>query len=136
MMSGIRAKDTKPEMEVRRALHRAGFRFRLHRRDLPGNPDIVLPRYRTAIFVHGCFWHRHEGCRFATMPASERDRWEAKFASNVARDLKCSAALVASGWRVVTIWECATKKGGATEAVTRFKSWLTEDPAPRLEIGC
>src|SRR4051812_7398106 len=86
MMSGIRNKNTRPEIAIRQALHAAGYRFRLHRRDLPGSPDIVLPRHRIAVFVHGCFWHRHLGCRFATSPKTNQDFWNTKFAANVARD--------------------------------------------------
>lgn len=128
MMSNIRGRDTKPEMRVRRALHRAGFRFRLHVPLMPGRPDIVLPRYRVAIFVHGCFWHRHEGCRFSTTPATRTGFWNDKFASNVERDAKHTASLVASGWRVATIWECALKKPKDSEPwLSTLIDWLTED---------
>ncbi|TXI89385.1 MAG: DNA mismatch endonuclease Vsr [Cupriavidus sp.] len=105
MMSGIRGKDTKPELTVRSALHRAGLRFRLHA-SLPGKPDLVLPKYRTVVFVHGCFWHRHEGCRFATTPASNTGFWRGKFAANVARDAKVRQQLEDQGWRVLVIWSC------------------------------
>ena len=105
-MSGIRGKDTKPEITVRRALHAAGFRFRLHSRELPGRPDIVLPRYRAAVLVHGCFWHRHTSCKYTTTPASNRRFWSAKFNENVARDVKQERKLRAAGWRVITVWEC------------------------------
>lgn len=105
-MSAIRSKDTKPEMLVRKFLHAQGFRYRLHWRDLPGTPDIVLPKYRTVVFVHGCFWHRHKGCPKASMPASNREYWQAKFAANVERDEKAREALEAAGWRVFVIWEC------------------------------
>ena len=106
MMAGIRGKDTKPEMLVRRFLHARGFRYRLHDKKLPGSPDIVLSKYHLAIFVHGCFWHRHSGCRFATTPAQNRSRWIQKFSQNVARDKKQIQALVDMGWRVLVIWEC------------------------------
>jgi len=108
LMSRIRGADTKPELVVRSALHRAGFRFRLHGRSLPGRPDIVLPKYGTVIFVHGCFWHRH-GCRLASEPRTRRDFWRAKFAANVARDSRNARALRALGWRVLTVWECALR---------------------------
>jgi len=107
-MSRIRGKDTKPEMRVRSLLHRMGFRFRLHRNDLPGKPDIVLPAYGTVIFVHGCFWHRHPGCRFAYQPKSRVDFWQTKFRRNVERHQEVTAELEELGWRVVVIWECET----------------------------
>mgnify|MGYP001079076721 CR=1 FL=1 len=106
VMSRIKARDTKPERAVRSLLHCMGYRFRLHRTDLPGKPDIVLPRYQTAIFVHGCFWHRHEGCRFAYTPKTRTDFWLKKLESNVARDRQVQADLAALGWRVVTVWGC------------------------------
>lgn len=108
-MSRIKGRDTGPELRLRSLLHRAGFRFRLHAKDLPGKPDIVLPKYRTAIFVHGCFWHRHEGCRHATTPSTRADFWQDKFATNVNRDERNRTALEAAGWRVETIWECELK---------------------------
>jgi DNA mismatch endonuclease, patch repair protein len=107
-MSKVRTQGTRPEMTLRRLLHRAGLRFRLHRRDLPGTPDIVLPRYRTAIFVHGCFWHRHAGCHRATMPKTRTEFWRQKFAANVARDIRKERLLKERGWNVVTVWECET----------------------------
>ena len=108
-MSRIRGRNTGPELRLRSLLHRAGFRFRLHAKQLPGSPDIVLPKYRTVIFVHGCFWHRHPGCRNATMPSTRREFWREKFDGNVSRDLRNQAALVAAGWTVLTIWECELK---------------------------
>ncbi|GAB3309970.1 very short patch repair endonuclease [Luteimonas notoginsengisoli] len=105
MMSGIRGKDTKPELAVRSFLHRAGLRFRLHAK-LPGKPDLVLPRYETVVFVHGCFWHRHEGCRYATTPASNVEFWQEKFAGNVQRDARVKRQLEEAGWRVETVWAC------------------------------
>lgn len=110
MMAGFRSKDTKPEMLVRQALHRLGYRFRLHRRDLPGRPDIVLPRHRTAILVHGCFWHQHDGCRDARMPRTRQDYWAEKFRRNLERDRATEAALRALGWRVQVIWGCEARK--------------------------
>lgn len=105
-MSRIRGSDTQPEMQVRSALHRAGFRFRLHRKDLPGRPDIVLPKYNTVVFVHGCFWHRHPGCKLAYEPKSRTLFWNEKFRRNVERDLRNANELRRLGWRVVTVWEC------------------------------
>lgn len=108
-MSRIRSKGTQPELVVRRALHAMGFRFRLHRRDLPGKPDIVLPRHRLVIFVHGCFWHQHPGCKLASSPKTRGDYWIPKLASNVARDERHARELAAAGWRVETVWECDTR---------------------------
>jgi DNA mismatch endonuclease (patch repair protein) len=105
MMSGIRGRDTKPELIVRSFLHRAGLRFRLHAK-LPGKPDLVLAKHRTAVFVHGCFWHRHEGCRFATTPKTSAAFWRDKFAANVRRDTRVQQQLEELGWRVLVIWEC------------------------------
>lgn len=109
-MSCIRDRDTKPEVELRSMLHRAGFRFRLHDRRLPGRPDIVMPKHHAVVMVHGCFWHRHEGCRNATTPSTRREFWQAKFDSNVARDHRAEQDLVALGWRVLTVWECELRK--------------------------
>lgn len=106
MMKGIRSKDTKPEITVRQYLHAQGLRFRLHSRKLAGSPDIVLPKYRVAIFVHGCFWHRHQGCRYATTPANNAERWKLKFETNMKRDVHKEAMLRAAGWRVIVVWEC------------------------------
>lgn len=105
-MSRIKSKDTRPEKQVRSALHAMGYRFRLHRSKLPGRPDIVLPKYRTVVFVHGCFWHRHRGCKFAYMPKSRVGFWKKKFDENVVRDRTVTRLLRRSGWAVITIWEC------------------------------
>lgn len=109
-MSRIKGKDTGPEKVVRSLLHRMGFRFRLHVKDLPGKPDIVLPRYRTVIFVHGCFWHRHRGCRNCTTPTNNREFWVKKLEGNAARDERHVSALRKLGWSVVVVWECETEK--------------------------
>lgn len=109
MMSRIRGSDTRPELIVRRYLHACGFRYRLHRRDLPGKPDLVLPKHRLAIFVHGCFWHRHEGCFYATSPATRKDFWRQKLDTNAARDKQQQGNLISSGWRVLIVWECGLK---------------------------
>lgn len=109
LMGRIRGKDTKPEMMVRRIAHRLGFRFRLHRRDLPGNPDLVFPGRRKVVFVHGCYWHRHPGCRQAYEPKSNVEFWTEKFAANVTRDEKALADLSEQGWDTLIIWECEAK---------------------------
>jgi DNA mismatch endonuclease (patch repair protein) len=108
-MAAIRGRDTTPELTVRKILHQLGYRFRLHRRDLPGTPDIVLPRYRTVIFVHGCFWHRHPGCRFTTNPKTRREFWEEKFKKNIERDNRNRSQISAMGWSAIVIWECEIK---------------------------
>ncbi|MDH2089949.1 very short patch repair endonuclease [Rhizobium pusense] len=108
-MSRIRGRDTRPELLLRSLLHRAGFRFRLHAKQLPGRPDVVLPKYKAAIFVHGCFWHRHPGCRNATTPSTRREFWQEKFDGNVSRDARNRADLEATGWTVLTVWECELK---------------------------
>lgn len=110
LMSRVRGKDTKPELVVRRLLHSLGYRFRLHRRDLPGSPDIVFSLRRAVVFVHGCFWHRHESCRRTTDPKTRPEFWQAKFDRNVQRDAENQALLEASGWKVAIVWECETTR--------------------------
>lgn len=124
MMAANRRKDTKPELLVRRHLHAEGLRFRLDVRKLPGSPDIVLSRHRAAIFVHGCYWHRHEGCRFATTPKSNRAFWTAKFARNIERDREAVAALRQLGWRVGVVWECGLKKDCREKNLSVLVSWV------------
>lgn len=109
MMSGIRGSNTAPEMKVRKLLHRNGFRYRLHQQNLPGKPDIVLSRYRACIFVHGCFWHRHPGCKLSAFPKTREGFWFLKFEQTVKRDLKTRNELLQLGWRVIEIWECGTR---------------------------
>lgn len=123
MMSGIRGKNTTPELVVRKALFAAGFRFRLHRRDLPGVPDILLPGSRVAIFVHGCFWHHHRNCQYGKIPATRSDFWRDKLEGNELRDRKNREALLASGWRVLVVWECATRKN-ATGLREALVAWI------------
>jgi len=108
-MSRIKGKDTKPEMIVRSALHKSGYRFRLHRKDLPGKPDITLPKFKTVIFIHGCFWHRHQECKYCYTPKSNVEKWQKKFKENVARDKKVQSELSKTGWKVIVIWECEVK---------------------------
>ena len=119
MMSGIRGKDTTPELVVRRFLHRHGLRYCLHRQDLPGRPDIVLPRHSTAVQIHGCFWHRHPGCRYAYTPKSNRPFWRKKFEENLARDRRTEAALRNGGWQVLIVWECEVTDGPTLRKLLR-----------------
>ena len=108
-MSAIKSKNTKPEIAVRRLLHSMGYRFRLHRKDLPGSPDIVLPKYKTVIFVHGCFWHRHENCKYASTPKTRKEFWENKFNANKIRDQKKLKEIKNLGWKFIIIWECEAR---------------------------
>lgn len=108
LMGRVRQRGTTPEMKVRHAAHVLGYRFRLHRRDLPGTPDLVFPRHRKAIFVHGCFWHRHPACSRTTMPKTRTSYWRTKFADNVARDSRVLTQLRGAGWEVLVVWECET----------------------------
>ncbi len=124
VMSRIRGKDTTPELQVRSIVHRLGYRFRLHAKDLPGSPDLVLPRLGTVIFVHGCFWHRHRGCRYATTPSTRQAFWQAKFDANVARDKRTTASLRRLGWSVITVWECQLRR--PEQVKTRLKRLLAE----------
>ena len=118
-MSRIRGKDTKPELAVRKALHAKGFRFRLHVKKLPGKPDIVLPKWRSVVFVHGCFWHRHEGCPDTTTPKTRTEWWQRKFAKNVENDTRKREALKRLGWRVLIVWECEVDKVDIAELIKK-----------------
>lgn len=120
-MSRIRSKDTKPEKLARSVLHKMGYRFRLHVKELPGKPDIVLPKYHTVILVHGCFWHRHAGCKYAYTPKSRAEFWNRKFKQNVRSDERAYQRLIELGWTVITLWECEITDA---EAVTRILSGL------------
>lgn len=135
MMSAIRGKNTKPELALRRSLHALGLRYRLHAKGIPGKPDIVMPKYRAVIFVHGCFWHRHAGCRFATVPATRAEFWVTKFDANVVRDAAVQSALREAGWRVGTVWECALRtETSVTQTRDMVAAWL-HDSAAVLEVG-
>jgi len=134
MMAGIKGKDTKPEMLLRRALHARGFRYRLHDRNLPGRPDLVFPRHRAAIMVNGCFWHHHKGCRYATVPASRPEFWSEKLNANADRDERNRAALAADGWRVGIIWECALRRSVA-EAAEQVAVWIVSGAADQLDVA-
>jgi DNA mismatch endonuclease (patch repair protein) len=109
-MASVRQRDTGPELRLRCALHAIGLRYRLEDRSLPGSPDLILPRFRAVVFVHGCFWHAHSGCKFATTPSSRTDFWKEKFSANKRRDQQTYRKLETIGWRVLVVWECATKR--------------------------
>lgn len=127
-MSRIRSSNTSPEVALRCALHSLGLRFRLHHKDLPSKPDIVLPRYRTVVFVHGCFWHRHNGCKVSNTPKVNTEFWVAKFDRNVARDTRARELLEAQGWRVIVVWECELSSGRkAADAALRVASEIRAD---------
>ena len=128
MMAGIRGKDTKPELLLRRALHGLGLRYRLHVTGLPGRPDIVLPRHRAVIEVRGCFWHRHEGCAFATKPATNTPFWSSKFSENIKRDKRNFDARRDLGWRIAIVWECSVRKEGAGTIAEKLVNWLESRP--------
>jgi DNA mismatch endonuclease, patch repair protein len=133
MMSRIRGRDTIPELRLRKALHKLGYRYRLNARELPGHPDLVFPKFRAIVLVHGCFWHRHRGCRFATSPASNVSFWQQKFDKNLSRDARVLSELRALGWRVAIIWECVLEGSAATASVDSVASWLPSKK-PLLEI--
>ena len=119
LMGRIRGTDTAPEMAVRRAAHRLGYRFRLHRRSLPGRPDLVFPARKAVIFVHGCFWHRHEGCSKASSPKTRIEFWTDKFARNIERDREAQDRLEHAGWKVLVVWECGIRDRARLEATLR-----------------
>lgn len=133
IMSRVRGKDTGPELIIRKALHRSGFRYRLHAKDLPGSPDLVFPKYKAVIFVNGCFWHRH-GCHMTTTPKTRQAFWEKKFKENVERDKRVVEELIGAGWRVLTIWECTLRgktRLDAVTIVTKAVEWLVSDDPTR-----
>jgi DNA mismatch endonuclease, patch repair protein len=136
-MSRVRSKDTKPELLIRRGLHERGFRFRLHRRDLPGSPDLVFPALNAVIFVNGCFWHGH-GCSKSNLPVTRRNFWEAKITSNRVRDARCLRELSEAGWRTLVVWECSLV--GPTrlpfnELIDRIAAWLHKDHIAKTGTG-
>lgn len=134
IMSKVGQKATGPEMKLRRALHKAGFRYRVNVRDLPGSPDLVFPKYRAVIFVHGCFWHRHEGCKYTTMPKDRFEFWNAKFYTNVARDAKNVDELERLGWRVLIVWECELKEKNLSNFDTKIHTvgeWIMNGQNPK-----
>lgn len=124
IMSRIREKDTVPELLLRRAMHARGVRYRLHDTVLPGKPDLVFPKYHAVCFMHGCFWHRHPGCRFATMPASRQEYWKIKLEGNAVRDKQNRQKLLGLGWRVAVVWECALRADRRDETIRELDKWL------------
>ncbi len=121
IMSSIRSRDTRPELIVRSFLHAMGLRFRLYRRDLPGSPDLVFPKYKFVLFVHGCFWHQHPGCKRARMPSTRRSFWQAKLRRNIERDLEAVRQLRDKGWRVFVLWECEIGEGALIDLADRIR---------------
>lgn len=133
IMSAVHGRNTKPEMLVRRLLHSMNYRYRLHRKELPGRPDVVFAKRKKAIFVHGCFWHRHEGCQKATMPKTRADFWKEKFERNVERDLEVESKLTQMGWLTLTVWECETSDIGALE--WKLRDFLETESKPVPSLG-
>jgi DNA mismatch endonuclease (patch repair protein) len=139
MMAGIRSKNTRPEIIIRKGLHARGFRYSLHAKSLPGKPDIAMPKWHVAIFIHGCFWHGH-GCYLSKRPASNTAFWESKLTDNRCRDKSVNLQLAAAGWRTATVWECATRGRLARERLSslidRLAAWIRDqDEPPALEIA-
>lgn len=137
MMSGIRAKDTKPEMQVRKMLHSAGFRYRLHDRKLPGKPDLVLKKYGVVVMVQGCFWHGHDNCPLFRLPKSRTEFWEEKISANAERDNKNSIKLLELGWRILMVWECALKgtaRLDPAELSKEMSAFVSASKQPEYEI--
>jgi DNA mismatch endonuclease (patch repair protein) len=134
MMAAVKSRDTKPEIEVRKALHALGFRYRVHAKVGNARPDVVLPKHRAAVFVHGCFWHAHNGCRHARMPASNVGFWREKMGRNVARDARNLRELGDGGWRVAVVWECGVRAIRGDEVARRIADWLANG-GEFLEIG-
>ena len=124
-MSRIRAKNTKPEMLVRKFLHAQGFRFKLHDKKLPGKPDIVLPKYKTVIFIHGCFWHGHKGCKYFVVPKTRTEWWLKKINSNIANDVKAVKALKKQGWKIINLWECNIRPAKLTRTLSSLLKKLS-----------
>lgn len=125
-MSRIKGKNTKPEILLRKELFKRGFRYKIHDEKLPGKPDIVLPKYRTVIFVHGCFWHGHDGCRYYTVPKTRTEWWQIKISGNIARDEKVIYDIERLGWKVLTVWECMLKKNLLEDTVDSVSDYIKQ----------
>lgn len=134
MMASIRGRNTTPELQVRKMIHRLGFRFRLHSKDLPGKPDVVLPKHNLAIFIHGCFWHKHEHCRFAVMPKTNSAFWSKKLNGNVVRDRAAIEQLHILGWRTLIIWECTLKSKGQLDKLPKRLARFIPSKQGRAQI--
>lgn len=132
-MANVRGKNTKPELLVRSMIHRMGYRFRLHRPDIPGNPDIVLPGHRKVVFVHGCFWHGHKGCKRSKRPSTHREFWDRKLDGNILRDTRNISELKRLGWNSLIVWECETKNPEALRS--KLKAFLAERTEQRVGHG-
>lgn len=135
LMSRVKSRNTSPELKVRKLLHAMGYRFRLHKRDLPGTPDIVLGPLKKAIFVHGCFWHRHDGCRKTTTPTTRREFWVSKFEANVLRDERKMQELKEAGWDVMVVWECESEAPTLARDLNRFLRRSACKPRRRVQRG-
>ncbi|ATC65473.1 very short patch repair endonuclease [Nibricoccus aquaticus] len=135
LMASVRRKDTKPEMLLRRALHKLGYRYRINQRSLPGSPDLVFAKRRVVIFVHGCFWHDHSGCRFATKPKSQAAFWADKFRANKERDSRAYMALKSTGWKTLVVWECALKGASLGKTILKADRWLKRPSPAYLELS-
>jgi len=133
MMAGIRGKNTKPELTLRRALHRAGFRYRIHDSKLPGKPDLVFPMYKALIFIHGCFWHQHSNCWWNKAPSSNTEFWKNKLGQNAERDVRNVEELRRRGWRIAIVWECSFRLSDPDPVVARVQQWLRSDK-PSLSL--
>ena len=138
IMSKVGQKATGPEMKLRKVLFARGFRYRVNVKTLPGSPDLVFKKYKVVIFVHGCFWHRHKGCKYATIPKTRVEFWTKKFEANIERDKRNVEKLIREGWRVVLVWECALKKKSSTELeaiVSILSGWIRQEADEILEIS-
>ncbi|MBN8726245.1 MAG: DNA mismatch endonuclease Vsr [Xanthomonadales bacterium] len=134
MMSRIKGKNTRPELALRKALHARGFRYRLHARHVAGHPDLILPRHGAVVLVHGCFWHRHEGCRYTTVPSTRPEFWQMKFDANRRRDREVLELLQRDGWRVATVWECALRRPEQVSSTTdELATWIRSE-SPEIEL--
>ncbi len=136
-MSKVRGVNTKPEKLIRSHLHRQGFRFRINNPNLPGKPDIVLKKFNAVIFVHGCFWHNHKGCKKSKLPKTRKEFWKKKITDTVMRDQRNIANLMKLGWRIAIVWECGTKKKDDLEnIIKKLSKWIIEGQTKRIELSC